>query len=351
MIETSQPTTMTTQQTAIGPLMIDLVGIEITAQEREWLQHPAVGAVILFTRNYSDPAQLIELTAQIHAIKQPPLLIAVDQEGGRVQRFKNQFKRYPPLRRLGDVYEKDRKLGLKLSELFAWSLAGELQKVGIDFTFAPILDVCSGNSTVIGDRAFHEDNKIVSALAKKFMSGLNKGGMQAVGKHFPGHGSVHGDSHYVLPVDDRSEQEIRALDLPPFCKMIDAGIGGIMSAHVVYQQVEELPASFSRYWLTQVLRNELHYQGAIFSDDLTMQGAQQYGDMNKRMQSALNAGSDMLLICNNPEEIPAALERLNDYKNPAASARLNKFYAQEHIEMQHEDAELLKKFIEQYTTD
>lgn len=341
---------MIIQQTGIGPLMIDLMGTEITALEREWLAHPAVGAVILFTRNYQDRAQLVELTTQIHAIKEPALLIAVDQEGGRVQRFKKDFINYPALRRLGDVYEYDQNQALKLSELFAWSLANELREVGIDFTFAPILDVCSSNSTVIGDRAFHEDNSVVSALAEKFVQGLNKGGMQAVGKHFPGHGSVHGDSHYVLPVDDRSEQEIREVDLLPFCRLISAGIAGMMSAHVVYQKIEDVPASFSHYWLTDVLRNELGYQGVIFSDDLTMQGAQSYGDMDKRMQSALDAGSDMLLICNSPDEIPAALKKLNAHENNLSSERLAKFHAQDAIMMNQEDKEMIQNFFDQVAT-
>jgi beta-N-acetylhexosaminidase len=338
---------MIVQQTGIGPLMIDLAGTEITLEEREWLAHPAVGAVILFTRNYENRPQLIKLTSEIRAIKEPALLIAVDQEGGRVQRFRNEFIQYPALRRLGDVYEHDPSLALKLSELFAWSLACELNEVGVDFSFAPILDVCSTNSTVIGDRAFHEDNKIVSTLAEAFVQGLNKGGMQAVGKHFPGHGSVQGDSHYILPVDHRTEYEIREIDLPPFNRLIKAGIAGIMSAHVVYKNIEDVPASFSHYWLTSVLRDELKYQGVIFSDDLTMQGAQSYGDMPKRIQSALDAGSDMILICNSPQEIPAALEKLSDYKNDKSSQRLAKFYAQKGLSMRQDDKDLLQNFIDQ----
>ena len=338
---------MIVRQTCIGPLMIDLMGTEMTALEREWLAHPAVGGVILFTRNYQDRAQLIELTSQIHAIKEPALLIAVDQEGGRVQRFRKDFIHYPALRNLGHVYDQDANQALKLSELFAWSLASELQEVGIDFTFAPILDVCSSNSSVIGDRAFHEDGQIVSALAEKFVQGLNKGGMQGVGKHFPGHGSVHGDSHFVLPVDDRSEQEIRNTDMPPFCRLINAGIAGIMSAHVVYKTIETVPASFSHYWLTQILREELNYQGVIFSDDLTMQGAQNYGDMGKRIDAALEAGSDMLLICNNPEEVPAALQKLTNYENSTASNRLAEFHVQTPKVMGREDKSTIQAFIDQ----
>ncbi len=331
--------------------MIDLQGYEINTQEYEWLSHPVVGGVILFTRNFHDKTQLTNLIQSIHEVKKPKLLVAVDQEGGRVQRFREGFRVYPPMRALGEVYDKDPHQGLNLSEILACQLATELRAVGIDFTFAPILDLDIGKSTVIGDRAFHSDIDAVSALASKFMLGLRKGGMESVGKHFPGHGSVAADSHFECPVDDRYESDLQLCDIIPFKRLVDHGIAGIMSAHVIYQHVDAKPASFSRYWLKQVLREQLGFEGVIFSDDLNMQGAQQMGSIEQRLDIALDAGSDMILLCNSPEEIPAALDHLNDYNNPSSQLRLARFHGKNYQPLNAEQCALLDAFVDNYQSN
>ncbi len=331
--------------------MIDLEGIDISPQEREWLTHPAVGGVILFTRNYQNKQQLTALVAELHAIKKPKLLIAVDQEGGRVQRLRDGFTEYPPMRSLGKLYDENPTQGLKLSELLACHLATELREVGIDFTFAPILDLDTGKSEVIGDRAFHSDIDAVSALVSKFVAGLRKGGMESVGKHFPGHGTVKADSHFECPIDDRYENDLMFSDIIPFQRLIDHGIAGIMSAHVVYTHVDKLPASFSSHWLTSVLRQQLGFQGVIFSDDLSMKGAHVLGDITKRLKAALDAGSDMVLICNHPEDIPDALEYLSEYNNPSSQCRLARFHGKSSITLNASENELLSEFIASYQTN
>lgn len=328
-----------------GPLMIDLAGTEISSSEREWLAHPAVGGVILFTRNYQNKSQLISLVDDLHSIKKPKLLIAVDQEGGRVQRLREGFTQYPPMRSLGCVYDKNPAEGLLLSELLACRLATELRDVGIDFTFAPILDLDTGKSIVIGDRAFHNDVYAVSALASRFMIGLRKGGMESVGKHFPGHGTVVADSHFDCPIDYRYENDIQLADIVPFQRLVDHGIAGMMSAHVIYEHVDKKPASFSRYWLTRVLREQLRFEGVIFSDDLSMQGAHVVGDIQERLKAALDAGSDMVLICNRPEDIPCALEQLENYNNPSSQLRLARFHGKTPQPMSSVHQQKLDEFI------
>ena len=330
---------------AIGPLMIDLAGTEISSEERAWLQHPAVGGVILFTRNFVDKAQLTELVADLHSIKEAKLLIAIDQEGGRVQRLREGFIAYPPMRELGKLYDQHPERALQLSNKIASCLAQELREIGIDFTFAPVLDLDSGCSTVIGDRAFHCDADIVSLLAEQFIQGLSRGGMAAVGKHFPGHGSVVGDSHEMLPVDSRHVEEMLAADLIPFQRLINAGIAGLMTAHVVYQQSEAIPASFSHYWIGELLRGQFNYQGVVFSDDLTMQGAQTYGGIEQRLHAALDAGCDMALICNSPQDIPLAIASLEDYSNATAQQRLEKFYGRSPSLLTQNDMQDIQAFI------
>ena len=336
---------------SIGPLMIDLQGSEINQQEREWLSHPAVGGVILFSRNYQDRKQLSSLIAELHTLKKPKLLVAVDQEGGRVQRFRDGFTEYPPMRLLGKIYDKDPGKGLLLCELLACHLATELREVGVDFTFAPILDLDTGKSQVIGDRAFHSDIDAVSALASRFMLGLRKGGMESVGKHFPGHGTVTADSHFECPVDHRYENDLLLADMIPFQRLADHGIAGMMSAHVIYEHVDDKPASFSHYWLTNILREKIGFQGVIFSDDLSMKGAHIVGDIRQRLQVALDAGSDMVLICNQPEDIPAALEQLDDYNNPSSQLRLARFHGRKSIQMSSSHKNLLSDFISSYQTN
>ena len=334
-----------------GPLMIDLQGTEISAEERQWLSHPAVGGVILFTRNYQNKDQITSLIRELHAIKKPKLLVAVDQEGGRVQRFREGFTQFPPMRCIGEVYDKDPSRAMLLAEILACRLATELREIGVDFTFAPILDLDTGESVVIGDRAFHGDIDAVSALASKFMLGLRKGGMESVGKHFPGHGTVTADSHFECPVDHRYENDLQLADMIPFQRLIDHGIAGMMSAHVVYEHVDKKPASFSPYWLTRVLREQMRFEGVIFSDDLSMKGAHVIGDIGSRLQAALEAGSDMVLICNEPKDIPPALDQLSDYNNPSSQLRLARFHGKTPELLSRKHQALLDEFIEAFQTN
>ena len=333
---------------SIGPLMIDLEGCELTADEREWLRHPAVGGVILFTRNYTNKQQLGELIEELHSLKKPRLLVAIDQEGGRVQRLREGFTEFPPVRCLGQRYDHDPVRALHLCESIAWCLASELRAIGIDFTFAPVLDLDAGVSEVIGDRAFHKNIDAVSALASKFVAGLRKGGMEAVGKHFPGHGSVSADSHVECPVDHRYENDLWLSDIVPFQRLVDHGIAGIMSAHVIYNHVDRLPASFSSYWLTKILREQIGFQGAIFSDDLTMQGAKALGGIGYRVKTALHAGSDMVLICNCPQDIVEAIEVLEGYNNPSSQLRLTRFHGKSPQEINSADHKMVKSYVDDY---
>ena len=267
---------------ALGPVMLGLEGVELTAQERELLRHPLVGGVILFTRNYQSPEQVAALTAAIHALRQPRLLVAVDHEGGRVQRFREGFTRLPAVRRLGEIYDQDRMRAKQLARVTGWLMAAELRAVGVDLSFAPVLDLDHGVSGIIGDRAFHHDPESVADLAHAYASGMQKAGMEAVGKHFPGHGGIAADSHLELPVDPRPLAALEAADLLAFERMIHYGLAALMPAHVVYPAVDDQPAGFSARWLKDILRQRLEFQGVIFSDDLDMAGAHVAGSPPER---------------------------------------------------------------------
>ena len=301
-----------------GPVMVDVAGTELTADDRERLAHPLVGGVILFTRNYASPEQLEELTGEIHALRQPPLLIAVDHEGGRVQRFREGFTALPVMRELGAAWDADTKRGRKLAEAVGFVLAAELRARGVDLSFTPVLDVDHGNSSVIGDRAFHSDPRGIADLALGLMRGLRHGGMSAVGKHFPGHGHVAADSHHEMPRDERPLSALEASDLQPFRRLIENGLGGIMPAHVIYPAVDTQPAGFSEIWLKQILRRQLGFNGMIFSDDLSMEGASVAGDVVARAVAAFRAGCDMVLVCNDPQAADRLLAKL-DYTMPAVA--------------------------------
>lgn len=315
----------------LGPVMLDLVGPALTTQEREMLQHPQCGGVILFTRNYVSIDQLRALVDDIHAIRKPRLLIGVDQEGGRVQRLRPGFTRLPAPRSLGRIYDRDRKRALKLADNAGWLMAAELAAVGIDFSFAPVLDLDHGVSDVIGDRALHRSPEAVAELAHAYIVGMRRAGMAAVGKHFPGHGGIKEDSHFHMPLDTRPLADIFAEDLLPFERMIHYGLAGIMPAHVVYSHADSKPASYSRFWLREVLRHRLGFQGAIFSDDLSMGGAAQAGDYGQRAADALEAGCDMVLVCNNAQGAATALSRLDGYEAPASQIRLTRLHGQHHL--------------------
>jgi beta-N-acetylhexosaminidase len=314
------------RQLTLGPVMLDVAGTELDDDDRRRLAHPQVGGVILFTRNFTSPEQLAQLTAEIHAVRQPPLLIAVDHEGGRVQRFRDGFTALPAMRELGAAWDGDAARARKLAEAVGYVLAAELRARGVDVSFTPVLDVDHGHSSVIGDRAFHSDAHVIGDLALGLMRGLSHGGMSAVGKHYPGHGHVTADSHHETPVDDRPLGELEAADLLPFRRLIENGLGGIMPAHVIYPAVDVRPAGFSEIWLKQILRRQLGFNGMIFSDDLSMEGARAAGDVVERALAALRAGCDMVLVCNDPQSADRLLAKL-DYRIPAvALARLARIH-------------------------
>lgn len=301
-----------------GPLMLDLRGPTLADDELELLQRDCVGGVILFTRNYRSLEQLRELTSAIRQCA-PDLLIAADQEGGRVQRFRDGFEPLPPLRGIGEVYEADAGKGLALARDCGWVMATEIVKAGLDFSFAPVLDLFDPASPVIGDRAFSADPETVSHLARAYIAGMSRAGMAAVGKHFPGHGAVSADSHVELPVDTRDGEELRRRDLLPFLSCREM-LAGIIPAHVIYRAVCSETAGFSSYWLKTVLRGEIGFEGVIFSDDLSMTAAHVAGAIERRLERALAAGCDMLLVCNAPEDALRAAEWLEREKIPGNGA-------------------------------
>ena len=304
----------------LGPLMIDVAGTELTAEDREVLTHPLVGSVILFSRNYVDPDQLQGLVAQIHAVRSPHLLIAVDHEGGRVQRFRAGFTVLPAVRLIGHQYDLDRDSGLKLARCHGWLVAAELLSCGLDFSFAPCVDLDYGLSTVIGDRALHSSAAAVGDLAVAYQHGMREAGMSATAKHFPGHGAVVADSHLSLPVDRREYRDLSD-ELTPYRRLIDNGLAAVMVAHILFPKIDAQPASLSAYWIGQILRGELRFNGAIFADDLSMGGAASFGDIVARARAALNAGCDVLPVCNSRADVVRVLDGLHVAPDPASHLR------------------------------
>lgn len=294
--------------------MLDLAGTELTAEDRELLSHPAVGGVILFARNHTDPDQVRALTGAIAAVRDPALLIAVDQEGGRVQRFDQGFTRLPAPSRFVERYAREPEAARHLAASAGWLMATELGQVGVDFSFAPVLDIEQGVSRVIRDRAFGTDADMVVDLAGAWMAGAADAGMASCGKHFPGHGGVVADSHVELPYDHRPLAELQQQDMVPFARMIANGLPALMPSHVIYTAVDDRPAGFSRIWLQEILRHGLGFDGMLFSDDLDMGAAAAGGGFGERTLAALEAGCDMAVICNNRAGVIQAVDTLGaDY--------------------------------------
>jgi beta-N-acetylhexosaminidase len=308
--------------------MLDIAGTELDDADRARLRHPQVGGVILFSRNYRDSEQLRRLCREVHALRDPRLVVAVDQEGGRVQRFREGFQALPAMGHLGDLYDREPRQAVRLAETFGWMMAAELLIHGVDVSFAPVLDIGDPVSSVIGDRAFHRDPEAICHLANAWIRGMRRAGMEAVGKHFPGHGSVEGDSHHVMPFDRRTLEEIEALDLVPFRRVIDTHLAGIMMAHVIYETVDSQAAGYSSYWIRTVLRQRLGFEGIVFSDDLSMCGAEIAGGYPERARAALDAGCDILLVCNNSGGADEVLDALDGYSNPASQLRMVRMHGQ-----------------------
>lgn len=295
-----------------GPVVVDVLGLALTDDDRRRLAHPAAGAVILFARNFSDSAQLIALTEEIERLREPALPVCVDHEGGRVQRFRTDFTLLPPMRELGKLWDRDRELGRQAARGAAYVAGAELAAHGVDFSFAPVLDIDYGTSGVIGDRALHFDPTAVGALGACIVQGFADAGVAAVAKHFPGHGFAEADSHVAVPRDERPLKDLQRKDLLPYKAAIAAGLAAVMPAHVIYSQVDPEPAGYSRFWLQEVLRRQLGFEGLVFSDDLSMEGASVAGGPLERARAALAAGCDMVLLCNDPQALDALLDGLGE---------------------------------------
>jgi beta-N-acetylhexosaminidase len=296
-----------------APLILDVAGLELTAADRRRLAHPLTGGIILFARNWENRAQLLELTASIKAVRDD-LLICVDHEGGRVQRFRTDgFTHLPPMRALGELWMKDALAATNAATACGYVLGAELRACGVDFSFTPVLDLDWGESGVIGDRALHRDPRVVALLAKSLMHGLLQAGMANCGKHFPGHGFVKADSHTEVPVDKRSLKAILADDAAPY-PWLSTTLTSVMPAHVIYPKVDSRPAGFSQRWLQDILRRRLRFDGAIFSDDLSMEGARrldgQLASYTDAAVAALAAGCDLVLLCNQSVGDGSAMDEL-----------------------------------------
>lgn len=334
----------------IGALMLDIEGTELNQEDIQLLQTPQVGGVILFSRNISSPAQVRALTDHMRQVR-PDILIAVDQEGGRVQRLKAGFTLLPAMGRFGELYLTKPERALTLAEHCGWLMATEVLAVGIDFSFAPVLDI-NAVSDVIGDRGFAKNVQDIVPLAGAFMHGMKRAGMANTGKHFPGHGSVKADSHVAAAIDSRSYDEIYQNDMQSFIQL-QPKLDALMPAHVIYENIDPNPAGFSKYWIQNVLRQQLNYDGVLFSDDLTMQAACVAGGADARIRAALDAGCDMGLVCNQREAACLALEAITDLPMPNQQ-RLERMRGKiPNIQIKHglelgEEWKSIKKIIEDF---
>jgi beta-N-acetylhexosaminidase len=314
----------------LGPLMVDVGGTSLTAEDREVLAHPLVGSVILFTRNYVDPDQLQALVNDIRRLRSPALLVSVDHEGGRVQRFRQGFSVLPAVRRAGHEYDMDARQGAEMARRLGWLMAAELRAYAIDFSFAPCVDLDYGVSEIIGDRAFHRRPEVVGELALAYMQGMREAGMAATAKHFPGHGAVVADSHLALPVDRRSLEDL-APDMLPYRRLIANDLPAVMMAHVLFPEVDSVPASFSQRWVQQILRGELDFRGVVFADDLSMEGATGMGGIVDRAGAAMAAGCDILPVCNSRPSVLQLLDGLREKPGPASQLRLLRMRGRESL--------------------
>ena len=316
---------------SLGPVMLDIDGLSLTPADRDLLREPAVGGLILFSRNYASPQQLTDLVDEVRALRSPSPIIAVDHEGGRVQRFRDGFTAIPPMRVIGRQYRTDPKGALALARQAGWLIAAELRACGIDLCFAPCVDLDWGVSEIIGDRAFHAKAEIVAELAAEFSRGLRSAGMAAVAKHFPGHGAVVADSHEQLPVDRREYGDLLD-DMRPYDKLISNGlVAGVMMAHIVYPEMDPLPAGFAPFWVQRELRSRLGFDGAVLSDDLSMKATRTYGTMPERARRALDAGCDMVLVCNDRDAALATVRALRGFSNPLSLVRLARLHGTGHV--------------------
>lgn len=313
----------------MGPLMLDVSGCELTHEEIDILDHPLVGGLILFSRNYHDQKQLSDLVKHIREVTRNELVIATDHEGGRVQRFRDGFSKIPAMGSISQhSYQNTQQLNY-CCEQFGWLMAAELLAFDIDISFAPVLDI-HGVSEVIGDRSFHQTPEKIVSLASEFIKGMHRAGMSATGKHFPGHGNVLEDSHIAMPIDKRNKVDIFSHDMAIFKSIHQQGLlDAVMPAHVIYPDVDNLPAGFSQQWIKQILRQELQFDGVVFSDDLSMQGAVQMGNIVERAELALGAGCDMILVCNDPTGAVKVIDGLPEnlhvhYKSQERTKRLRK---------------------------
>ena len=313
----------------MGAVLIDIAGTSLTPDDIRRLQHPATGGLVLFSRNFESPGQIADLITEVRAIRSPSLLITVDQEGGRVQRFQSGFSRLPAAAQLLEYYAGNITQAEQTAHTFGWLMAAELRSIGVDFSFAPVLDLDYGLSSIIGDRAFAANPTDVSRLGTAWMQGARSAGMISVGKHFPGHGGVQLDSHLASPVDHRDFQTLQQHDLHPFQQLIKQGLDAIMPAHVVYPDYDTQPAGFSQPWLQTILREQLGFRGAILSDDLNMQAAiTAYPSAAARAHAAFQAGCDAILICNNPAAADEILEATPYALTPLVSDRLARLRGQ-----------------------
>lgn len=315
---------------SLGPLMVDVAGTALTSEDRQVLSHPLVGSVILFTRNYQDVAQLRALVADIKSLRVPSLLIGVDHEGGRVQRFRQGFSVLPAMRRIGQTFEGEATAGKQMAHELGWLMAAELRDIGIDFSFAPCVDLDYGVSQIIGDRAFHASADVVGQLALATMQGMRAAGMAATAKHFPGHGAVLADSHLALPIDTRTLAQL-ADDIAPYRPLVADGLAAVMMAHVLFPAVDDVPASFSRRWVQQILRGELGFTGVVFADDLSMEGAGAMGDVVARAAGAVAAGCDILPLCNDRAAVLQVLQHWHYTAEPESWRRIESMRGKERV--------------------